>query len=154
MSAQVGNGPGAANDRPVKKPNYATDFIAIPKRSRATLTDVVKALSQPERTDAAVFQSTFAYLGTRVFAVFRKDPCTAYPLMYCEPGSARLRLAIEAAGFGTVSAAMLRDALNASKLPSIDWRNFDSLNFHIPQKFPTDMMKCLLGEVKLLGVQS
>ena len=150
MSPTRCNGPGAANDRPVKKPNYATDFIAKPKRSRATLIDVVKALSQPERTDAAVFQSTFAYLGTRVFAVFREDPCTAYPLMYCEPGSARLRLAIEAAGFGTVSAAMLRDALNASKFPSIVWAEFERTECWEPQKLP---MRVMGPVVKLLGVQ-
>ena len=152
MSAQVGNGPGAANDRPVKiKQRYATNFIAQPNRSRATLIDTVKALSQPERTGAVVFQSTLDYLGTRVFAVFREDPCTAYPLMYCEPGSARLRLAIEAAGFGTVSAAMLRDALNASKFPSVVWPEFEQLECWEPQKLP---MRVIAPVVELLGVQS
>jgi len=152
MSARVGNGSVVSGGRPVKsKQKYATNFIAKPKRSRATLIDVVEALSQPECTGAVVFQSTLDYLGTRVFAVFREDPCTAYPLMYCEPGSARLRLAIEAAGFGTVSAAMLRDALNASKFPSVVWPEFEQLECWEPQKLP---MRVIAPVGQLLGVQS
>jgi hypothetical protein len=151
MSPTRSNGPGAANDRPVMiKQKAAIYFIAKPKRSRATLVEVVDALSQPERTGAVVFQSTLDYLGTRVFVVFREDVCKAYPLAYCEPGSARLRLAIETAGFGTVSAAMLRDALNASKFPSISWVEFEQSKCWEPQKLP---MRVIEPVVQLLGVQ-
>lgn len=133
---------------PCEKPNNVID--APVRRSRATLIDVVKALSHPELLNAAVFQSTFKYLETRIFAVFRADPFTAYPLMPWEPGSARLRLAIEATGFGTVSAAMLHDALYASKLTSIVWTEFNHLEFSNPQKLPSGVTKQIL---QLLGVQ-
>ena len=149
MNRTSKNGLTAGNSHPVKKPNYVIDVTV--RRSRATLIDVVKALSHPARLDAAVFQSTFKYLETRIFAVFREDPCTAYPLMPWEPGSARLRLVIEAAGFGTVSAAMLHDALYASKLTSIVWAEFNHLEFSKPQKLPTHLTKRM---VQLLEVQS
>jgi hypothetical protein len=145
MSAQVGNGPGAANDRPVKKPNYATDFIA--RRSRSTLVEVVDALSKPMQIGAIVFR---AYRN-RPYAVFLDEPRMALPLCYEDPGLPMLRTRIERAGFGQVSRSMMVDALAAAVLPISDWPGDDRDG---PQRVPVNLMACLVRENQLLGVQS
>ncbi len=145
MSAQLGNEPGAANDRPVKNPIAATSSIAT--RTRSTIVEVVDALSKPMQIGAIVFR---AYRG-RPYAVFLDERRMALPLCDADPGLPMLRTRIERAGFGQVSRSMMVDALAAAVLPFSDWPGDDRAG---PQRLPVNMIACLLSEFQMLGVQS
>jgi hypothetical protein len=112
------------------------------KRSRATLAEVVNALSYVENILTVVFRAKLKFTGINTYAVFLTDPQTAFPLSGgCEPGSSRLRLLLERSGVGAVGRSMMVDALNATDIPIIDLSNFDISDDWKPFRLPDGALR-------------
>jgi hypothetical protein len=114
------------------------------RRTRPTLSEVVDVLSTPASIPVTVFRTIIGAYGQKAFAVFPDAPEMAYPLSEdYEAGSPRLRLAIERAGYGTVSHSMLASALLAAELPLIDWGGSDLDWPSKPFLLPAGMLRAI-----------
>lgn len=115
------------------------------RRTRATLSEVADVLLNPASIPVTVFRSIIGACGPKAFAVFPDAPAMAYPLAEdYEAGPPRLRLAIERAGYGTVSHSMLASALQAAELPIIDW-GFSDVDWPSkPFPLPAGMLRAIV----------
>jgi hypothetical protein len=111
--------------RPAQQEATGSNIQENSRARHATLSKTVDALSNPDSIGAVVFRARVKFCGVRMFAIFSCEPRMAYPLQgACEPGSSRLRLAIERAGFGAVGRSTMVDALSAAEIAYVDCPEF------------------------------